>query len=128
MVKNRLRKRYRTVALAVAALGVGALVPVLAARPAAGPQLPSKSISAADAKQYIGGQNYAFSVSIGHADDEWWLTYDEDADVEEFPMGTPPPGGPVEHVATIIVQKYPANSHCYWITVGGKPMKVCPED
>jgi hypothetical protein len=123
MTKNRVRRHLPTVALVVAALGMAASVSVLAG----GPQLQSKPVSAPDAKQYIGGDNFVFSISIGSGD-EWWLTHADDADVEEFPLGTPPPEGvEMEYVTTITVLKYPENSHCYWITVGGKPVKCCPE-
>jgi hypothetical protein len=88
MTRNRLRQHLPIVALVIAALGMAASVQVLAG----GPQLQSKPVSAPDAKQYIGGDNFAFSISIGSGD-EWWLTHADDADVEEFPLGTPPPEG-----------------------------------
>jgi hypothetical protein len=50
MTKNRLRRHLPIVALVIAALGMAASVQVLAG----GPQLQSKSVSAPDAKQYIG--------------------------------------------------------------------------
>lgn len=121
MTKNRLR-HWPVAVLGIAALGMAASIPVLAEMA----QLDSKAVSPQEAKEFIGGDNFVFSISIGSSD-EWWLTHADDAEFEEFPMGTPPPENvEMEYVTTITVLKYPENSHCYWITVGGKPVKCCP--
>jgi hypothetical protein len=121
MTKNRLRRHLPIVALVVAALGMAASIPALAGWP----QLQSKPVSAQDAKQYIGGTDFAFSINIGSGD-EWWVTYADGAEIEEFPQGTEPPEGS-EYVTTITILKYEKNSHSYWITVGGKPVEIRPQ-